>query len=225
MPDRLAQLYQPLELPYWKTCAHRHVDRLLIRNTIEGFQQITEDDVHHVPVCCGPLTPCRLLLNAALDTTGVRGPEETLSVGGLPQLELHAHHGKEDPGRSYASRCFCHEDDPIAEGGPFALGLNDHDEINQLVQRPWCHRVVHQPSDRSKGTEEPGPRIRRWLVEKRLVILQPSERWAQSARLLFGCPCCAQLPLFVNRNTARRLKANWLPNELVYLRTCGRVFL
>ena len=92
MNGRMVKLYRQLELPNKKTCAHRRVDQFLIRIMIESFEQIIQDGSHRVPVCCGPLTPCLLLPDTARDSTRVRCPEETFSVGDLDpwKLELHA---------------------------------------------------------------------------------------------------------------------------------------
>ena len=73
-----------------------------------------------MPVRCGPFTPGCLLPGTALDATRVRGPEETLHVGGLPhlnldvtKLDLHAYDGEEEPDGSHPSRCLCYGDDAI----------------------------------------------------------------------------------------------------------------
>ena len=84
-------------------------------------------------------------------TPGACGREKASPVGGLShlcldpsKLALYAHDGEEETRGPDDYCCLCNENDPIAQVGPFALGLNGKDEVNQgfdsqvgkFIQRP-----------------------------------------------------------------------------------------
>ena len=81
----------------------------------------------------------------------------------------------------------------------------NHDEINQslnslvgkLVQRPWWHRVVQQPSGCARGTADPAHRVGWWPMEKHPLVL----------------PTTTQLPTWRAASVVRqqRLESDGLP--------------